>query len=562
MDAAIESEFIPNQAAGHTGLTLRHNAGAAMGADVGNMTADVAVLGGGLAGLTLALQLKREFPALAILVIERHRHPLKAAAHKVGESTVEIGADYFDNTLGLREHLDDAHIRKFGLRYFFSDGRDDIENVTELGVRNFLPVPSYQLDRGIFETFLGEEARRRGIDFRDGATVKGFDVGENGAVHTVRFRDDDADHTVSARWLLDASGRAALLRRRFDLTVDNGHHANAVWFRLGARIDMDSWSDDAEWRGRCATERWRSTNHFMGPGYWAWLIPLGSGAHSVGIVVDAAMHPLEGMRDFERSLGWLSTHQPAVARAVAAERDTLLDFAFLRHYSHGCQRVFSADRWALTGEAGLFLDPFYSPGSDFIAISNTYIVALVGHDLAGTNIAPYAHFYQQLYLSFYASTLSLFRGQYPMFGNASVLPAKVIWDYAYYWGVLCQLVFQQRLTDLALLGEMRPQLERTQQLNERIQQLFRAWHACYPGRNERVMLDQCTLPWFAELNRGLHDTLDDTQLRSRLRENVTLLEALAATIVERAVTDGDATLRGAFSDLAQGHSRMELFAAT
>jgi 2-polyprenyl-6-methoxyphenol hydroxylase-like FAD-dependent oxidoreductase len=124
--------------------------GAAMGADVGNMTADVAILGGGLAGLTLALQLKREFPALAILVIERHRHPLKAAAHKVGESTVEIGADYFNNTLGLREHLDDAHIRKFGLRYFFSDGRDDIENVTELGVRNFLPVPSYQLDRGIF----------------------------------------------------------------------------------------------------------------------------------------------------------------------------------------------------------------------------------------------------------------------------------------------------------------------------------------------------------------------------------------------------------------------------
>ncbi len=36
-----------------------------------------------------------------------------------------------------------------------------------------------------------------------------------------------------------------------------------------------------------------STNHLCGPGYWAWLIPLGSGAHSVGIVCDAKMHPLE-----------------------------------------------------------------------------------------------------------------------------------------------------------------------------------------------------------------------------------------------------------------------------
>ena len=498
------------------------------------MTVDVAILGGGLAGLTLALQLRGAFPQLSILVVERRRHPLPDAAHKVGESTVEIGAHYFDTTLGLRGHLDQAHIRKFGLRYFFSEGRADIENVTELGVSRFLPAPSYQIDRGIFETFLGAEARRRGIDFRDGTSVRGLDVGADGAAHAVRFHDDAGEHAVHARWLLDASGRAALLRRRFELTVDNGHHANAVWFRLGTRIDMDRWSDDAEWRGRCEAERWRSTNHYLGPGYWAWLIPLGSGAHSVGIVADAGMHPLDGMKGFERALGWLGVHQPAVARAVDAEREALLDFAFLRHYSHGCARVFSADRWALTGEAGVFLDPFYSPGSDFIAIANTYITALVGHDLDGTSIAPYAHFYEQLYLSFYESTLTLFRHQYPLFGNASVLPTKVIWDYAYYWGVLCQLVFQQRLTDLALLGELRPSLERARNLNEDMQQLFRRWHAGDPGRGARRMLDQCALPWFAELNRTLHDVLDDAQLRARLRGNTAMLEALAATIAARA----------------------------
>ena len=498
------------------------------------MMKDVVILGGGLAGLTLALQLRRAHPSVSILVIERRRHPLGAAAHKVGESTVEIGADYFDNVLGLKQHLDSAHIRKFGLRYFFSEGRDDIENVTELGVSRFLPAPSYQLDRGIFENFLGEEARRNGIEFRDGAVVKGFDVGEHGAAHTVRYSDDEGEHTASARWLLDASGRAGLLRRRFELTRDNGHHANAVWFRLDARIDMDQWSDDAEWRGRCAAPRWQSTNHYLGPGYWAWLIPLGSGAHSVGIVCDAAMHPLEGMKDFPRALDWLGRYQPAVARAVAAERDTLMDFMFLRHYSHGCARVFSADRWAITGEAGVFLDPFYSPGSDFIGISNTYITALVSHDLAGTSIAPYAHFYEQLYLSFYESTLSLFREQYPLFGNPTVLPVKVVWDYAYYWGVLCQLVFQQRLTDLALLGELRSELERARTLNLQVQSTLREWDRADAGRNERRLLDQCSLPWFTALNSTLHDTLDDAQLRARLRANVAMLEQLAATIAARA----------------------------
>ena len=53
---------------------------------------DVVITGGGLAGLTLALQLKQSFADLDILVLERRVHPVPIAAHKVGESTVEIGA--------------------------------------------------------------------------------------------------------------------------------------------------------------------------------------------------------------------------------------------------------------------------------------------------------------------------------------------------------------------------------------------------------------------------------------------------------------------------------------
>ena len=50
-----------------------------------NTQHDVIILGGGLAGLTLSLQLKQRFPDLDILILERRSHPVPEAAHKVGE---------------------------------------------------------------------------------------------------------------------------------------------------------------------------------------------------------------------------------------------------------------------------------------------------------------------------------------------------------------------------------------------------------------------------------------------------------------------------------------------
>ncbi len=120
------------------------------------------------------MQLRRRFGDIDIVVLERRAHPVPPAAHKVGESTVEIGAHYFSTVLGLREHLDEVHIRKFGFRFFFCEGRSDLENITELGVRRVLPTPTWQIDRGLFENFLGEEVRRNAIDFRDGAVVRRF----------------------------------------------------------------------------------------------------------------------------------------------------------------------------------------------------------------------------------------------------------------------------------------------------------------------------------------------------------------------------------------------------
>ncbi len=514
-------------------------------------------MGGGLAGLTLALQLKQRFADIDVLVLERRPHPVPEAAHKVGESSVEIGAHYFSKVLGLQGHLDDAQLRKFGFRFFFSEGRRDIDQVTEIGASRFLSVPSYQIDRGIFENFLGLEAQRRGIHFVDSAIVRGIDLSEGTAPHRLSYEVAGALHRVSARWVVDACGRAALIKRKLGLEQDNAHHAHAVWFRIKDRIDVDQWSDNAAWRERCDPQaRWLSTNHLVGAGYWAWLIPLASGSHSVGIVADPRIHPLETMNTFEKSMDWFAQYQPRLFDALDGKRHLLQDFAFFRKFSYGCKQVFSANRWALTGEAGLFLDPFYSPGSDFIAIGNTYITDLIAIDRAGRPLGAHARLYDQIYQSFYESTLALYTDQYPIFGDPEVLPVKVIWDYTYYWGVLAQFFFQNRLTDLGALSALRDELAHCQKLNLAVQTFLRTWSTFSEKKNPAVMLDQASLPWFAELNRSLNDTLDDAQFRERIRASTAQLGVLAAEMLARACAehpglDGGA-LRALLAPIAAG----------
>jgi flavin-dependent dehydrogenase len=495
---------------------------------------DVLIVGGGLAGLTLAIQLRREFPALSVRILERCRHPVPHAAFKVGESTVEIGAHYFDTILGLKAHLDSAQIRKFGFRFFFNDARDEIDRVTELGVSEVFPTPSYQIDRGIFENFLAEHATNLGATFEDGAVVRKIDLGEDGSNHRVSFTRDGDEHVAESRWLIDASGRAGLLKRKLNLRQDNGHDANAIWFRIDDRLAIDTWSNDDVWISRCnPRERWRSTNHLCGPGYWTWLIPLASGSHSVGIVADAQMHPLESINSFDKAMNWFAQHQPQLFRELDQRRDRLQDFAFFRHFSYGCKQLFSPNRWALTGEAGLFLDPFYSPGSDFIAIGNTYITALIGREMSGARFAREARLYENLYFSFYRNTLALYEGQYPMFGHAELMPLKITWDYAYYWGVLCQFFFQRRLTDITLFARLADPLARCEELNLDVQQLLRVAASNSVGKGNAIWIDQQKLPWFAELNRGLRDSLSEQELEQRVRDNAAMLESLAAEIFER-----------------------------
>ncbi|MGH8187708.1 MAG: NAD(P)/FAD-dependent oxidoreductase, partial [Steroidobacteraceae bacterium] len=99
----------------------------------------------------------------------------------------------------------------------------------------------------------------------------------------------------------------------------------------------------------------------------------------------------------------------------------------------------------------------------------------------------------------------------------------------------CQLFFQHRLTDLANNSQLSAQLNHAKTLNLAMQGFLRTWSQVSPKRNGAIILDQAALPWFAELNRGLRDELDDEGFRARITESIALLGTLAGEIVARAV---------------------------
>src|SRR5688572_25095478 len=162
---------------------------------------DVIIAGGGLAGLTLSIQLKQAKPDISILIMEYRDTIAPTAAHKVGESTVELATHYFREVLGLKEYLEEFELPKHGLRFFFkTDNKGEISNRVELGPRLKLPTPSHQLDRGTFENYLEKHTKELGTEFMLGARVKDVNFSPDG--HEVIFNHNGEEKSLKARWMV------------------------------------------------------------------------------------------------------------------------------------------------------------------------------------------------------------------------------------------------------------------------------------------------------------------------------------------------------------------------
>ncbi|MBK7433961.1 MAG: FAD-dependent monooxygenase [Chitinophagaceae bacterium] len=423
---------------------------------------DVIILGGGLAGLSLSIQLKRMNPQTSILVLERRESEAATAAHKVGESTVELGSHYLREVLDCQAYLEEHELPKHGLRFFFpSHTKDDIPTRVELGPRERLPQPSHQLDRGTLENHLTIKTHQLGTEYVLGATVKDVSLGDE--THTVTYLKAGEEVKAKARWVADATGRGSFMKRKLAFQKPMEHHINAVWWRLKGVIDVDDWSDNPEWKSYLKPGlRLLSTVHFMDKGYWLWVIPLGSKNTSIGIVADPAVHPFDTFNKYEKALEWLKVNEPRGYKMLEPETKNLMDFKILKHYAHHTGRLYCAEeRWGVTGEAGAFLDPLYSPGTDFIALNNSWLSDLIIRDLAGEDISGRAHVYEQSHLKLVDNWIPVYQNKYLLMGQTQIMVMKIFWDWATYWGVPTLLFTNNGFTNLPVVKALVRFSERT-----------------------------------------------------------------------------------------------------
>ncbi|HEX5050133.1 MAG TPA: tryptophan 7-halogenase [Planctomycetota bacterium] len=456
---------------------------------------DVVICGGGLAGLLLARQLRRELPELSVAIVERTSRPLPEACYKVGESSVELGSLYLAR-LGLADYMRSRQLIKWGIRFFPGGGDLPLHERTEIGPCAEPIVKSYQMDRGRFETDLRGFFEADGGTLIEGAKVTGIEIGKGREPNRVSYEMAGERRDLVAKWVVDATGRQAILRRQQKLTRGSQHAASAGWFRIAGRFDINDLvpGSEREWHERpCAQNRWLSTNHFMGTGYWVWVIPLATGYTSIGLVIHEDTHDYLHIAGLERTLAFLREHEPWLTAAV--ERHEIVDFLCLRNYSYSVGRCWSADRWALVGEAGAFVDPLFSPGTDFIGFGNCFTIELLRADLAGEALESKAMRLNAQYRAILNGSLQLFRTASPIYGHPSAMANKVFWNNFAYWSFTCQY-FQQDLCRLEgeehmRIGELG---RRFLELTGFVEKLLHTWAKMAPERPAAVFKQAPAFP--------------------------------------------------------------------
>ncbi len=271
-----------------------------------------------------------------------------------------------------------------------------------------------------------------------------------GGTQQVTVRDAAGRESVlRARWVVDASGVRALLARQQGWHRPNEDHPTAaVWSRWTGVKNLDGVEMQTkypEWSQRVFGMRQTATNHAMGDGWWAWFIPLKGGDVSVGLVYDQRYVTLPpGSSPGERTRAFL-TERSAYAREVLADARWQEDDVHFRKNLPYRSTTFAGDGFALVGDAAGFIDPFYSPGMDWIAYTANAAADVILAERAGEADVPkrlerhnrdYARAYQRWFEAIY-------QNKYEYMGDFDLYRIAFLFDLGLYYLFVASGPFKQ-----------------------------------------------------------------------------------------------------------------------
>lgn len=339
--------------------------------------ADVCVIGSGVVGLINAIALSKR--GLSVVCIDQPTEK-QQASYKVGESLL-IYSNAFLRVLG---ELDDALNKSFPKDGFWMvsglEGRSSFDDgVTEWGFESTMPQHWFkrfvhpffpramfqdsQIVRPEIEAELRDRARvTEGLTFLDRGLVRDVELGEDGHDHVLSWssRNKSESGRVHARWMVDCSGRARLLARRFghDLPMEDEFKTTAAWGQFSGCTDQ---LFDGRWSYRFpdgdVAHRERNTLHLWGEDYWIWMIRLAGDRVSVGVTYHRNRPPEEGNA---REVYWKIIRRYPMLEWL--KEDNLLEFSAYKDVQHCTDTFVSSKRYAMVGDASSIIDAYYSQG--------------------------------------------------------------------------------------------------------------------------------------------------------------------------------------------------------
>lgn len=400
---------------------------------------DLIVIGGALSGSSTALLTKRMLSGARILVIERSER----FSRRVGESTVEVSSYFLGRALGLSDYLSEEHLLKQGLRFwFYNESGQCLDSCSEIGPHYNVRLASFQIDRAKLDEHLLGQCPPAGIEVLRPAEVKDFTLNPGGP-QSVTLRSGEKILTFTSRWIVDASGVAKLIARKSGWVRRNTDHPIATaWARWKG---VKSW-DSAELRSRFPAYANRTfalrntaTNHLIGKGWWSWWIPLEGGDVSIGIVYDERLVDLPpGEKPIDRLRALLETHP--LAKILLENADSIDgDVHWRKNLPYSTEKMVG-DGFALVGDAAAFIDPFYSPGMDWISFTAYGAADLIAREQQGKlengEIAERNERYRTSYDRWFKA---IYKDKYYYMGDWELMRLAFQLDVGlYYFGVVSQ----------------------------------------------------------------------------------------------------------------------------
>jgi flavin-dependent dehydrogenase len=252
--------------------------------------------------------------------------------------------------LGVTKQIECASFpQKWGARLFTHNGQSG-RYVDFTDVREVTRAQTYQVCRQEFDRILLERAREVGVDVREACNVTGCEFTSDAAIVDVASRADGATSRVHVRALVDATGRAGLLARKFKLRTEEPRLANIAIFSHYTNVPRlkGPRPDDIRLIARSDAG-------------WFWLIPISKELTSVGVVLPKALYRRLANGDSpEETLNRTISDTPIVAELM---RDARREWPVRveKDFSYSAS-AYAGDRWILAGDAGSFLDPVFSTG--------------------------------------------------------------------------------------------------------------------------------------------------------------------------------------------------------